>query len=363
MPARHERQADVRSSARRRRHATWHRYADGVADAQAVAVGQNDLDGLRASGAFGQWWRFHFVRLCWCCIDHAHWHKRRRRSRTEPALVHLTPQGDRISKQCEQLGGKAVIAPRARELAAQGVTWSGSVARFGSCCRSGWMGAVEGQTRTAMGHRGEQFKGRQFTAEVIPRAVRWYLQFPFSYRHLELNEAERLAHGPAMRAVVGRQGLDRAAASTSQVGGFETEWLTGQSNLAAPANLSDTWIDRVHARRPQTTTCSIWTAASARRTAPRMVSAITAISPAHANIRCSCSTSSASWNDSACGQPLANDDVAGRLVIVRHGRSITCQKAEVMVPRDLFQIILDAIAALRPLLSARYHDTGYSRPR
>jgi Transposase DDE domain group 1 len=38
--------------------------------------------------------------------------------------------------------------------------------------------------------------------------------------------------------------------------------------------------------------------------------------------------------------------------IVRHGRSITFQMAEVMVPRDLFQKILDAIAALRPLTPA-----------
>ena len=35
--------------------------------------------------------------------------------------------------------------------------------------------------------------------------------------------------------------------------------------------------------------------------------------------------------------------------IVRHGRSITFQMAEVMVPRALFQQILAAIAALRPL--------------
>jgi Transposase DDE domain group 1 len=38
--------------------------------------------------------------------------------------------------------------------------------------------------------------------------------------------------------------------------------------------------------------------------------------------------------------------------IIRHARSITFQMAEVMVPRDLFQKILDAIAALRPLRSA-----------
>jgi hypothetical protein len=39
--------------------------------------------------------------------------------------------------------------------------------------------------------------------------------------------------------------------------------------------------------------------------------------------------------------------------IVRHGRSIAFQMAEVMVPRDLFQTILGAIAALRPLPPAR----------
>ena len=40
----------------------------------------------------------------------------------------------------------------------------------------------------------------------------------------------------------------------------------------------------------------------------------------------------------------------GGAKIVRHGRSITFQMAEVMVSRDLFRQILDAIAALRPLL-------------
>jgi len=35
------------------------------------------------------------------------------------------------------------------------------------------------------------FKGRQFTAEVILWAVRWYLQFPISYRDLECMLADR----------------------------------------------------------------------------------------------------------------------------------------------------------------------------
>jgi hypothetical protein len=38
---------------------------------------------------------------------------------------------------------------------------------------------------------------------------------------------------------------------------------------------------------------------------------------------------------------------------VRHGRSITFQMAEMMVSRGLFQQILTAIAALRPLPPAR----------
>jgi hypothetical protein len=69
----------------------------------------------------------------------------------------------------------------------------------------------------------------------------------------DVNDAERLAHDPAMRVVVEHAGLDRRAASTSQMGRFETEWLTGEANLTALTDLSGAWIDGVHARRPQTT--------------------------------------------------------------------------------------------------------------
>jgi hypothetical protein len=66
----------------------------------------------------------------------------------------------------------------------------------------------------------------------------------------DVNDAERLARDPAMRAIVGREGLDRPAASTSQMGRFETGWLATEANLAALTELSGAWIDRVHARRP-----------------------------------------------------------------------------------------------------------------
>ena len=66
----------------------------------------------------------------------------------------------------------------------------------------------------------------------------------------DVNDAERLARDPAMRAIVGREGLDRLAASSSEMGRFETEWLPTGANLAALTDLSGAWIDRVHARRP-----------------------------------------------------------------------------------------------------------------
>ena len=39
----------------------------------------------------------------------------------------------------------------------------------------------------------------------------------------DTNDAERLAQDPAMRVVVGWQGSDRSAASTSEMGRFKTE--------------------------------------------------------------------------------------------------------------------------------------------
>ncbi len=54
----------------------------------------------------------------------------------------------------------------------------------------------------------------------------------------DVNDAERLSRGPAMRAIVGRKGPDRRAASTSQMGRFETKWLATQENLATLTILS-----------------------------------------------------------------------------------------------------------------------------
>jgi transposase, IS6 family len=57
-----------------------------------------------------------------------------------------------------------------------------------------WLGTNRGMTRQRRAARVRQdqdFKGRQFTAEVILWAVRWYLMFPISYRDLELMLLDR----------------------------------------------------------------------------------------------------------------------------------------------------------------------------
>ena len=66
----------------------------------------------------------------------------------------------------------------------------------------------------------------------------------------DVNDAERLRHDPAMRRIVGGHAAHGCAASPSQMGRFETQWLAAPENLSALADLSGRWIDLVHARRP-----------------------------------------------------------------------------------------------------------------
>lgn len=65
----------------------------------------------------------------------------------------------------------------------------------------------------------------------------------------DTNDAERLAVDPAMRQVVGGRATEHTAASTSQMGRFETEVLTQPKNLKALTKLSGSWIDRLRKHR------------------------------------------------------------------------------------------------------------------
>jgi hypothetical protein len=66
----------------------------------------------------------------------------------------------------------------------------------------------------------------------------------------DVNDADRLGRDPAMRWIVGGRAATKQAASTSQMGRFETEWLANDENFTVLADLSGQWIDRVHSRRP-----------------------------------------------------------------------------------------------------------------
>ena len=66
----------------------------------------------------------------------------------------------------------------------------------------------------------------------------------------DTNDAERLKVDPTMRHVVGGRAKRKQAASTSQMGRFETEVLTQPKNLSALMDLSGTWIDTVRQRKP-----------------------------------------------------------------------------------------------------------------
>ncbi len=65
----------------------------------------------------------------------------------------------------------------------------------------------------------------------------------------DVNDAERLCHDPVMRWVVGDRAISGSAASASQMGRFETKWLSRPENLTALADLPGQWIDKVRRRR------------------------------------------------------------------------------------------------------------------
>jgi len=69
----------------------------------------------------------------------------------------------------------------------------------------------------------------------------------------DVNDADRLGRDPAMRWIVGGRAVTEQAASTSQMGRFETNAMTSATNLTALADLSGHWIERAQARHARTT--------------------------------------------------------------------------------------------------------------
>jgi len=65
----------------------------------------------------------------------------------------------------------------------------------------------------------------------------------------DTNDADYLRIDPAMRRVVGGRAEKKLAASTSEMGRFETEFLPTEENLKALSCLCGAWVDRVQGRR------------------------------------------------------------------------------------------------------------------
>ena len=68
----------------------------------------------------------------------------------------------------------------------------------------------------------------------------------------DVNDADRLSLYPVMRWIVGGHAVTKQAASTSQMGRFETEVLATDANVEALADMNGVWIDRVHDCHPPT---------------------------------------------------------------------------------------------------------------
>ncbi len=68
----------------------------------------------------------------------------------------------------------------------------------------------------------------------------------------DVNDAGRLGRDPAMRWMVGGKAVEGQAASTSQVGRFETELLATDANVEGLAEMNGVWTDKVHDRHPPT---------------------------------------------------------------------------------------------------------------
>jgi len=66
----------------------------------------------------------------------------------------------------------------------------------------------------------------------------------------DVNDADQLRVDPTMRTVVGGRAATGHAASTSQMGRFETDLLADEENTEALMKLSGRWIDQVNRRVP-----------------------------------------------------------------------------------------------------------------
>jgi hypothetical protein len=106
-----------------------------------------------------------------------------------------------------------------------------------------------GLTSTASGYLQDHRTGRNIQYHLVPLLRQSIYSRLAGYD--DVNDAQRLAQDPTMRVVVGWQGSARNAASTSEIGRFETETLTQEHNLKGLVSMNAQWVNSAMGHTPQ----------------------------------------------------------------------------------------------------------------
>ena len=102
-----------------------------------------------------------------------------------------------------------------------------------------------GLTEIAEDYLQESRTGRNILHHLVPLLRQSIFSRLAGYD--DTNDAVRLSQDPAMRVIVGWQGSERKGASTSEMGRFETEFLTQEDNLKGVARINTQWVERAMA--------------------------------------------------------------------------------------------------------------------
>ena len=105
-----------------------------------------------------------------------------------------------------------------------------------------------GLTETASECLQESRGGRNVQHRLV--GLFWQSVYSRLAAYEDTNDTERLADDPTMRLVIGDQGIDRRATSTSAMSRFGTEVQTQDGNVKGLGRLNAKWVDRAMSRTP-----------------------------------------------------------------------------------------------------------------
>ena len=135
----------------------------------------------------------------------------------------------------------------------------------------------------------------------------------------DTNDAVRLSQDPAMRVIVGWQGSERKGASTSEMGRFETEFLTQEDNLKGLARINTQWVERAMAHSLHRRVILDMDSSESPVHGQQEEQPITATLNASAITLSFCSTSSGIVKQLSYGQATSTVPMIGKKSLIRRG--------------------------------------------